>query len=181
MLFIKHGLDGVKMQMVADRAEVNKGLLHYYFKTKEKIFLQVFERVSEELFARLMAVFADQQLTDDEKISKLVDTYFALFDSNRQLPLFFISEINRNPEILKRLGVAKNIKKVLRSAEFSFSKQKSLDQLVHFMLSLISLSAFPFFIAPLLGEITGSQQKAESVLFERKKMVKKVLKNIIDD
>ena len=31
-LFLEKGFDGVKMQELADRAEVNKGLLHHYFK-----------------------------------------------------------------------------------------------------------------------------------------------------
>ncbi|MFT3884027.1 MAG: TetR/AcrR family transcriptional regulator [Flavobacteriales bacterium] len=41
-LFRSKGLHGVNMRELAEKAGVNKGLLHYYFKTKEAIFREVF-------------------------------------------------------------------------------------------------------------------------------------------
>jgi len=104
MLFLKHGLDGVKMQMVADKAGVNKGLLHYYYKSKAKIFTEVFDRITSELLRDVERLFSDEALSLDEKISSIVDAYFKLLSKNSHLPVFFVSEMNRSPEILKTLG-----------------------------------------------------------------------------
>jgi len=101
-LFMKHGLEGVKMQMVADEAGVNKGLLHYYYKSKAKLFTEVFSIVTNDVLKDVKSLFADESLSTEEKISKIVDAYFKLLNKNRQLPVFFISEMNRDPGLLKR-------------------------------------------------------------------------------
>ena len=42
-VFMKYGLYGARMQDIADTAKINKALLHYYFRNKEKLFDKVFE------------------------------------------------------------------------------------------------------------------------------------------
>ncbi len=51
-LFVQHGQHGVNMRELAERAGVNKGLLHYYFKTKESIFREVFQHQAGRLYAQ---------------------------------------------------------------------------------------------------------------------------------
>lgn len=179
LLFIKHGLEGVKMQMVADKAGVNKGLLHYYYKSKGKIFAEVFSRVTGELIQDVKFIFSDESLSLDEKISRIVNGYFKLFSKNRYLPVFFISEMNRDPAILKRLGFSQKIKTILNSAQPALSKDKSPEFAIHFMITLISLSAFPFMVSPLINEITKNKKQTESLLSDRKELVKNILKNMV--
>jgi len=179
LLFLKHGLEGVKMQMVADEAGVNKGLLHYYYKTKAKIFTEVFNQVTSELLRDVSAVFSDDTLTLDDKISNIVDVYFNMVSKNRQLPVFFISEMNRDPEILMRLGFGEKIKKMLLSAQPALPSNKPPDFAIHFMITLISMSVFPYMVTPLLNELTGDKQRTELFLNNRKELVKTTLKNMI--
>ena len=37
-VFVEKGMDGARMQDIADEAGINKALLHYYFRNKEKLF-----------------------------------------------------------------------------------------------------------------------------------------------
>jgi AcrR family transcriptional regulator len=37
-VFLEVGYDGARMQAIADRAGINKALLHYYYKSKEHLF-----------------------------------------------------------------------------------------------------------------------------------------------
>lgn len=179
LLFIKHGLEGVKMQMVADKAGVNKGLLHYYYKSKDKIFAEVFTRVTSELVQNMKSVFSDETLSLDDKISRIVNGYFKHFSKNRYLLVFFISEMNHDPGILKRLGFSQKLKSLLSSAQPAMPKDKSPDFAIHFMITLISLSAFPFMSSPLINEITEDKKRAEALLLDRKELVKKILKNMV--
>ncbi len=179
LLFIKHGLDGVKMQMVADEAGVNKGLLHYYYKTKEKIFTEVFNRVTGELLRDVELLFSDEALSLDDKISRIVDAYFKLLSKNRYLPVFFISEMNRNPEILKKLDFTKKIKSLVSSAKLALPKNKSSEFATQFMLTLISLSVFPFMISPLINELTEGKKQTEVLLNNRRELVKNTLKKMV--
>lgn len=43
--FNQRGMYGARMQAIADRAGVNKALLHYYFRSKERLYLRVLERI----------------------------------------------------------------------------------------------------------------------------------------
>jgi len=44
-VFINKGMDGARMQEIANEAGINKALLHYYFRTKNKLFEKVFSLV----------------------------------------------------------------------------------------------------------------------------------------
>ena len=41
-IFVEKGLEGARMQEIANEAGINKALLHYYFRSKDKLFEGVF-------------------------------------------------------------------------------------------------------------------------------------------
>ena len=41
-LFAEHGFEGCSLRDVADLAKVNQGMIHYFFKSKEKLFLEAY-------------------------------------------------------------------------------------------------------------------------------------------
>ena len=178
MLFMKEGLEGVRMQMVADKAGVNKGLLHYYYKSKDKLFSAVFNKVMSELLKSISTIFDNKEVSLDQKIDYAVDAYFSFLSKNPRIPVFFIFEINRNSEILKRLGFGEKVKGLIKSASSAFPEEKETEFIFHFVFSLVSLSVFPFMVKPMLTEITGSEVKSEAFLQSRKAIVKKILKNM---
>ncbi|HMM84008.1 MAG: TetR/AcrR family transcriptional regulator [Gammaproteobacteria bacterium] len=47
--FADHGLGGARMDRIAERADVNKRLIYYYFESKESLFLAVLERAYESI------------------------------------------------------------------------------------------------------------------------------------
>src|ERR1043165_5654888 len=70
-VFLRGGTAGARMQEIADEAGVNKALLHYYFRSKERLAAAVFERVARGLFARLgMVAMADIDL--ETKVPRIV-------------------------------------------------------------------------------------------------------------
>ncbi|MCB0293033.1 MAG: helix-turn-helix transcriptional regulator, partial [Calditrichaeota bacterium] len=46
-VFLEKGKTGARMQAIADRAGINKALLHYYFRSKDRLYQEVFERQVE--------------------------------------------------------------------------------------------------------------------------------------
>ena len=40
-IFTKKGMNGARMQEIADEAGINKALLHYYYRNKEQLFFAV--------------------------------------------------------------------------------------------------------------------------------------------
>ena len=55
-VFVQKGLDGARMQEIADKAGINKSLLHYYYRTKDKLFSKVFKIISH-IFLILLLYF----------------------------------------------------------------------------------------------------------------------------
>src|SRR5690606_24556875 len=55
--FIAKGLDGARMQAVAASAGVNKALLHYYFRSKEKLYARVLEEILGAVWGELAGEF----------------------------------------------------------------------------------------------------------------------------
>ena len=62
-IFVQKGMAGARMQDIADEAGINKALLHYYFRNKEKLFEVIFLAAAERLFPRINRIFeADMPL-----------------------------------------------------------------------------------------------------------------------
>ncbi len=100
------GIAGATFEHVAREAGVSRGLLHYYFGTKERLLVEVVRRDSEIRVARL-----DEPLrsaaTGEAVLDALVDSLLDLIDNE---PGFFVLLLElftagrRNPEIQQELG-----------------------------------------------------------------------------
>ena len=90
VLFREKGMDGVNMRELAELAGVNKGLLHYYFTTKEAVFREVFGS-QVVLFYGEVGALLNTPGTLHDKVPVLVENYFRMFEgvskvSHRQPP-----------------------------------------------------------------------------------------------
>ena len=69
-VFIQKGMDGARMQGIADEAGINKSLLHYYFRSKDKLFSRVFSEAFNDIIEMSDSVFAVA-----EDIDSLLDEF----------------------------------------------------------------------------------------------------------
>ncbi|HOI50037.1 MAG TPA: helix-turn-helix domain-containing protein, partial [Prolixibacteraceae bacterium] len=53
-VFLRKGMDGARMQEIADEAGINKALLHYYFRSKEKLFEAILATVLKKAFPNIL-------------------------------------------------------------------------------------------------------------------------------
>jgi AcrR family transcriptional regulator len=102
----KRGAAGSTFEHVAREAGVSRGLLHYYFGTKERLLVEVVRRDSEIRVARL-----DEPLANAETVDDVIDILLAsLNDLIENEPAFFLllyelfSAGRRNPEIRREVG-----------------------------------------------------------------------------
>ena len=93
--FIAKGLDGARMQAVATDAGVNKALLHYYYRSKDKLYRKVLEDTIATVWGKLQTEFrAQPQTTGVEGIvHTIVSTYIRTLSANPDFPLFVFREI----------------------------------------------------------------------------------------
>jgi AcrR family transcriptional regulator len=77
-VFASHGYEGASMRQIAEQARVAQALLHYHFKSKEKLYAAVFARRSAPINA-LRKKRLDEILTDGRHISleEVLDVLFS--------------------------------------------------------------------------------------------------------
>ncbi len=94
-IFVSKGYAGTTIRDIAEAANTNVALLNYYFRSKEKLFVQVFEESLREFFASMLNML-NQELTVREKIENLIDRDFDFLTQNTEIPLFIMHEIRSN-------------------------------------------------------------------------------------
>ena len=161
-VFMKHGLYGARMQDIADAAKINKALLHYYFRTKEKLFDTVFEGALERFFQKT-DVFSDASLPFLKRMQLFANNLIDFLEEYPQMSMFIIKETSLHPELFKQkvshLKKAKSIS-FLNALEQAIANHeiKKIDPVL-FMINLQSLCAYPFLAAPLFKHIVKSSHK----------------------
>jgi len=181
-VFMKYGLYGARMQDIADTAGINKALLHYYFRNKEKLFDKIFEGALQKYFQQI-DVFSDSSLPIKERVFKYVDNIVAFLSEYPQMSMFIIKEISINPELFKGKVLAlKNPKSVhliqVLEEEIAAGRIKKIDP-VMFIINLHSLCSYPFIGAPLFKNLMKVHGKDWDKDFSADKL-KQSVKNFVE-
>jgi len=187
-VFEQKGMTGARMQEIADKAGINKALLHYYYRTKDKLFEKVFE-VAFSLFLPKVKDMMTGETPIFEKIEFFVENYINLLNKHPYIPGFIISELNRNPQMLvnifeKNIGLQKTdiIQKldqqIQREVESGILKPISAQNL---MTNVVSLCIFPIVAKPVLKGIlfNNNEKEYKTFLKQRKEFVKEFVINSI--
>lgn len=160
-VFMQKGLDGAKMQEIADTAGINKSLLHYYFRSKEKLY----ETVAKFILARAVPAIRDILEADlplEQKLRRFIDQYITLIRLNPYLPVFIISEINKHPErffnhIMPKERPAPEALFKQIQAEIAAGKIRPIEP-HHLLANIVALCAFPFIAKPMLMLLMGMSE-----------------------
>lgn len=171
-VFQRKGMDGSRMQEIADEAGINKAMLHYYYRSKQMLFEAVFKGAFSLLAPQLNKILNDDN-SIEEKIKNFTASYISFTVKHPYLPNFVLQELNRNPEF---------ILKMQRNNEFP-NIQKFKDQVTsevkngnikaikgeQLFINILSLSIFPFIASPLLKGLVKADDKAFKQLMEDRK------------
>ncbi len=174
-VFIEKGFAGARMQDIADRAEINKAMLHYYFKNKEMLFEVIFRETAGKLFPHFEKLM-ESDLNFFDKIRSIVSSYIEMIIQNPYLPLFVMNEMNKNPQIgLKNFFEAQKpgfVKKFRESIEESV-KNGIIQPInpIHLIMNIFSMCAFPFIAKPMISMLTGIEDEQFKNLMEQRKVL----------
>ena len=182
-VFVSKGMDGARMQEIADEAGINKALLHYYFRSKERLFEAIFSQIIKLAFPKIMnVVHSDAGIVS--KIEQVIDAYIDLLLRHPFIPGFVLKELNRDPSGLFKMVV-----------KFGFNPQIIYDQLQEAMdrgeitrmdprqlaANILSMCIFPFAARPILSFVMFSDDPAglEAFFAERATVIKQFVINAI--
>jgi len=182
-IFQEQGFAGARMQEIADEADINKSMLHYYFRSKDKLFQKVFQDSIRQFFPEILKVLnADIALVP--KIEKLVETYYNMFKKHPHLPRFVIHEMNQHPERFKEfvkntgIEIPELFVKQIR-AEMEAGTMRKIDPR-EFIINTIGLCVFPLIARPMIETVFEmNDDQYQHFLEQRKKELPKFIINAV--
>jgi AcrR family transcriptional regulator len=181
-VFHHRGLDGARMQEIADTAGVNKALLHYYYRNKETLFRAVFEDAFTRLLARVNEIFSSS-MTIQEKISAFIDYYLGFLSTNSYLPIFILNSLYSRPDEFREFLASRNLSPglLIGGLRKQIKAETGLDiDPFHIYIDVLALCIFPVLARPLIQNIFGMSQE-EMIRFynDRKNHVPEFILNSI--
>ena len=101
-LFFKQGYAATSTTQIAREVGCTQALVHYYYRTKENLFRQIF---LEQIEAALNVVGRSlaSEMSFDDFIRSAISIYFDALIQNPRLPYFVLEELANNPERRKYL------------------------------------------------------------------------------
>jgi AcrR family transcriptional regulator len=159
VLFSK-GYAGARMQDIADEAGINKALLHYYFRSKEKLFEVIFKEAIGKLMPQISSIFSNPAISFNDKIRAFCNSYISTWLEHPYIPMFVLHELHSDSGkgFLKLVEETRfrPVKDVLNSIEMAVKKKEIRKVDPHqLFLNMISLCMFPFMGSPVFRKVTG--------------------------
>lgn len=181
-VFIAKGLDGARMQEIADHAGINKALLHYYFRTKEKLFEAVFREVASNLFPAMKQVLS-AELGIKEKITFFVKVYLKAIRENPFIPGFVMNTLNIDPGRFLQYISKAEINPMLLQEQLNEEAARGLIRPVkaeNLLVNIIALCVFPFLARPIIQNLFQMDNENYTAYLEAREseIVDFVLKSI---
>jgi TetR/AcrR family transcriptional regulator len=178
-IFITKGMSGARMQDIADEAGINKALLHYYYRNKEKLFETIFKEASNQFFPKISHII-ESDIPLFEKIENFCGEYIDLMLENGYLPLFVLNEVNKEPQRFKE-KFWKNRELIFATfvAQIEIAVKKRKIKSVsppHLFINMISMCIFPFIAKPLWMISSGMDElQFRDFMQQRKKEIPKFI------
>lgn len=182
-IFIVKGRDGARMQEIADEAGINKSLLHYYYRSKDKLFDAVLTEAFKGILPDVAALMTGDKSVF-EKIRLFAASYIESINQNPLLPNFVIHELSRDPMtivcLIKSSGInpLSFINQV--QEEIKEGKINPIDPF-HLIVNMISMCIFPFVARPILQHVVfnGDNEIFDSFIEQRKTEIPEFIINSI--
>jgi AcrR family transcriptional regulator len=174
-VFTRKGYAAARMDEIAKEAGINRALLHYYFRSKERMFEKIFiERISQ-FFGGLVAILnSEAPLT--EKIRRIIDHDISTFQEHPELPLFIMQELSLNPERLPKFmqGAGVNPKVVIDAFGAQVKKASRNGDMratdgTQLLINIMSMCVYPFIARPMLRPALGLDEEGFRKMMERRK------------
>lgn len=182
-VFLKKGMAGARMQDIADEAGINKALLHYYFRSKEKLFEEIFRQVSGQLLPRINQII-ESDLSLFDKIHTFCHEYIEQMLQHPFIPLFLIDEANKQQgEFLeKHWGHQRpKLDKFSEQVEQEIRQGRIRPvQSLQLYINMMSMCIFPFLSKPILQYVAGMDDSIfRQMMGNRKKEIPQFIINSI--
>ncbi|MCI1778504.1 MAG: TetR/AcrR family transcriptional regulator [Bacteroidales bacterium] len=181
-IFCRDGIQGARMQDIADLAHINRAMIHYYFRDKEILSHKALEKIVANFHTKIHKTI-DADLPFEEKLDKYINEIIEIYSSNKDLVIFGLHESMKNKELLSRIFTNqidephlffRQLEEKVKKGEIRKFKRGEFITLVS------SICAYPFVCGPILKMILEYNEKEwETFITEYKKRIPGIIKSTI--
>lgn len=174
--FMAKGYAGARTTAIAEAAGVTHAMLHYYFRTKDKLFDRIIESKIGTLRDIMLASLGDPTIPLFDKIKSAIETHQDFIAANPELPRFMINEVlnrpDRMPKVIERLKhhtplVVQSLQRQIDEyADRGLCRRVDAGML---MLDIVSLNIFPFSATPMVNALLGGMMEDREAFVEARK------------
>lgn len=174
--FLAKGFAGARTTAIAEAAGVTHGMLHYYFRTKEKLFEKILSEKIGLMRNLILNSALDSAIPLDQRLRRIISVHLDFLAANPGLPKFLIDEVFCNPARMSKVSeqfrgivpaVTLMFEKDLRSGiEAGIYREVDITMLI---IDIISLNVFSFIAMPMLNACFGSLDSDMNSFIERRK------------
>jgi AcrR family transcriptional regulator len=170
-LFTEKGYGRTTTREIASEAGVNLALVNYYFRSKEALFQNIMMETIQGFVGQLLILLNDHR-SFEEKLELVVSNYIDLLIKKPDLPIFLLSELRNNPEVLaEKLGLHNMFKNASFFKELHQRAPEGMNP-IHIFINMLSMTVFPFVARPLINITTGlPEAQFAHIVSERKKLI----------
>ena len=164
--FLTKGFDGARTTSIAERAGVTHAMLHYYFRTKKKLFERILEEKLFLLSKSLTDVMGNPDLPYEVRLRDGISSHFNLFAQNPDLPRFFINEVFPHEEYLRyvRERTSDIVHPLITELQRTLDDAAERGEIEHvdvrlLIFDIISLNLFVFIGMPIAEHVFNIKDK----------------------
>jgi len=183
-VFHTKGFAATKTRDIAKEADINLALLNYYFRSKEKLFQIIMLDSIHALFQSILPIFFEEETNLFEKIEKFVGCYIDKLKTDPEIPLFILTELQRNPMvIMEQVPFREIFESSVFHKQFELAvEQKEIHSIsyYHFIMNLAGLTVFPFIGKPVFSQVGQlTKEDFSNLMEERKKLIPRWIKEML--
>ena len=170
--FIENGFAETSMSDIAAKVGINRPGLHYYFRTKERMFQAVFGEIVLFLLPKIQDIVLQKDKPVTERVVGVIDAYFEVFSENPRLPLFVMRESNRDVNhlinTLADLRLERNFLEIARSLQDEMDSGRLKPVPLRFVFfTFYSLLIMPFVMKDLCASLFLEKGESFEEMFVR--------------
>lgn len=153
-VFMQKGFAATRMCDIAQMAGINQALLHYYFRSKNRLFDVIFEQQHQKFYASIESILSSDAPYFD-KLRQLIASEIQKNMAAPYLPMFILNEMHSNPKHLQCDGTSSRHTRLfelfseLTQAEYEAGRIRAVSAR-QLLLSIMSLCSFPFLAQPMI-------------------------------
>ena len=179
-VFVRAGTAGARTLEIAKEAGVNPALLHYYFRTKERLAEAVFRRAAGQLLPAVVRILGSDATLED-KVEQVVQVELQFLSKAPYLPAYILSELAHHPDRAPQLiaavtgevpvALGTHLRTVLAKQIDARVRNRTMHPISpdQFAVNLLALCVFPFAARPLFMALFGIDEKGFEQFIDRRR------------